>query len=76
MEHLKLPDKDPGPLPLGVLKNLLRRSVLINLSLIHIKDPRGHIPGKLHLMGHDHHGHTLPCQPADNGKHFAHHSRV
>ena len=30
MEHLELPDKYPGPFPLWMLKDLLRRAVLVD----------------------------------------------
>lgn len=69
-------EEGPGALPPGRVEDLLRGTVLVDLPLIHIEDPGGHVPGKLHLVGDDHHGHPLLGQAADDPQHLGHHGGV
>ena len=54
------------PLLGRMLENLLRCTVLSHHAVIHKQHLIRHIPGKLHLMGNDHHGRVLIRQSTDN----------
>ena len=68
--------ENAGALFLRILKNLLRGSLLINNTLVHIEDSCTYVTGKTHLVCNNYHCHTLFCQGADNTKHLTHHCRV
>ena len=42
-----------------ILEDLLGRSVLVDVAVVHEEDARRDVAGELHLVGNDEHGHTL-----------------
>ena len=56
---------------LRMFKNLLGRSALHNVSLVHKEDLIGNIMGKFHLMCDDDHGRVPVRKSADYLEHFA-----
>ena len=60
-------------LPLRVLKHLLGRTRLPQLTAVHIEDPRGRITGKAHLMSDHEHGEPALGQPRNNRKNLRYH---
>ena len=78
LEHLLADalDESLGGTADGGLENLFRRSVLMDIAARHEEDAGAHVTGEFHLMGDDEHGHTIPCQLADDAEHFAHHRGI
>ena len=57
-------------------EKLFLRSFFHDFSGIHEYDAVGHFSGKAHLMGNDHHGHTVLGQIDHDIEHFIDHFRV
>ena len=60
----------------GLLEDLLRRAVFVDIAVVHEEDSGRYVAGELHLVGDDEHGHALLGQLADDAEHLAHHRRV
>ena len=73
---LELPDEPARPFLLRMLKDLLRRSFLIDSAVVHIEDAVRDVARKLHLVRDDHHGHAVLRKGANDGKHLTDHGRV
>ena len=58
------------------VKNGCRCSFLNDHTFINEHDPVGHLAGKAHFMGHDHHRHAFLGQGLHDRQHFADHLGV
>ena len=75
-QHFQAPYKAAGLFLFWIIKYLFRCSFLINLTLIHIKDPVADGLGKRHFVSDDHHGFSAFSQRFYYCLNFANHSRI
>ena len=78
LEHLLADalDEGLGGAVYGIVEDLLRRAVLVDIAALHEEDARRYVVGELHLVGDDEHRQALLGQLADDAEHLAHHRRV
>ena len=75
-KYLDVLDKANGSFTLGMLEYIVRRTVLVNPALIHIKYTIGNLSCKAHFVCNDHHRKSLTGKLTNYRLHFSYHSRI